>query len=675
MAGSDDCSKHVSGLLDEVVAAGDSVAETLATEHHRVTLVAAPGTGKAAALRHAQGILRGDGVGVALLEATNDDLAPFRLLDALDADLEASGFPPAPTDDAYRPEWDDRVRSTSIALEDAGDQFVVMLSRADQLEAVAESGGAPGRHATDLLDLLDRSAGRLGLATARSGPNQIVLSSGADRAEWLLNEDVWGPLASAAAQVAALGQSWRCRSALTIRLSVGLAHLGALPPTPPATPYAAAHALAEALASQRLRRRVWAAWQLAAGLIGPLSDAALDVLLDGMPEGTREEPLLQRCVLFQHDGWRIHPILRRVAEGPRGAAAARALPDDHLRDAGRRMVDYYRALALDRARAGAKAESAAARAAALDACAMAQDESLADGLVEDIPDPFDHIGREAVPDSQRSRAAFGRALRIDEDDATAIRGMADIADREALDIAAVEGLFRKALELEPQDANTHYRFVALLLAAGRPQAAVDAFDTAASMCSGILSDEQLVERLLLPVTRAAVAAGQLGLASRAVALAPPDVSDGTRQLNQLVGALVESLEYGEFVAPHRMGTPWWLRPQVLADFDSEHRVLTRWLAARIDDATADRVTLHYADITVPADRDRAPERAWLEMPFSNLRSLSHDEIPGDPRGLILEIGVYGDGVENGSTVVRVVDVEPVAIPDVELDIDRYTDRA
>jgi hypothetical protein len=664
---------RLSVLLDEVAAVGADLADTLVGSGRRhLTLVAAPGTGKAAAFRHAHTLLRSDAVPAVLLEATDDELAPLRLLDLLDASLEATGYPPAPTDNAYRPVWDDRLRSTSLALAHVGDAVVVLLSGADQLERVAARGGTPGRHAADVLDLLERDATRLGMTTARPGPNQISLPVGADLGEWLTNAEAWGPLAPAAAEVADRGESWRRRSPLTVRLSVGLAHLGALPTIPPATALTAGQALAEAVASRRSARRVWAAWQLVAGLTSPLSDASLDALLEGLPEGARDDPLLLRCILFRHDGWRIHPILRRVAQNPPVAAARRALPEHSSRDAGRRMVSYFRDQAIQLASSGSLEESASARVAALDACAMAQDEGLAQGLVDDLPDPYDHIGREAALDAQRSRAAFGHALRIDGDDATAIRGIAEVADSGAVSVEATEHLFRRVIELEPYDVTSHYRLIAVLLAAGRPKAAVAAFDATTATCSGALSDEQLANRFLIPVARVAVAAGNLVLASRAISLARTNIpSTEAQELDRLINALVETLEYGEFVGPQRLGTSWWVQPEVLADFDYARRPLTRWLAARIDGANLETVTVHYADIALPADPERVPERSWMEMPLSNLQWFVQDELPAELPGTILEIGVYGDGMDDGSTVVRVVDVELVQLPEPALPVDRY----
>lgn len=228
----------------------------------------------------------------------------------------------------------------------------------------------------------------------------------------------------------------------------------------------------------------------------------------------------------------------------------------------------------------------------------------------------------------------------------------------------------------PQDAETHVRLINVLLAAGRPQAALRAFDEAAAILAGALDDDALTQRMLLPVARAAVAAGHLPLASRAAAAARETLStDEARELDRLVEALVETLEYGEFVGASRLGTQWWQRPAMLADFDAEHRPLSRWLAARVDEVDASAgVTLHYADVLMPVDPETRPERAWTTMALDNLERLSLDELPELLLGTILEVGIYGDGEANGSFVVRLVDSEPIVLPESDLRLDRFVRR-
>jgi hypothetical protein len=234
-------------------------------------------------------------------------------------------------------------------------------------------------------------------------------------------------------------------------------------------------------------------------------------------------------------------------------------------------------------------------------------------------------------------------------------------------------MFRHVVQLEPQDVDSHVRLVGVLLAASRPQAAMEAFSTAAAAVAGTLDENALAERLFAPIARTAVAAGHLALASRATAAARGAVgSADAKELDRLVEALVETLEYGEFVAPHRLGTRWWERTQMLSDFDSEARPLSRWLAARVDGVDGPDVTLRYADVMLPHDSGRRPERFWTTMATDDLQRLSLDELPDPLPGTILEIGIYGDGAEDGSTVVRVADSEPIALPHAALPLDRYT---
>jgi hypothetical protein len=669
----------VTGLLAPVEAGATGLADMLtASKRAHVTVVGVAGAGKAALLRHTKHLLDLSDVPAVLLDASDDDFAPVAVMESLVSGLTAVGHRPAATDDADRPAWDALLRSGSTALESAtrNDDVVVLMSGIDRLERLADGGGTPGRHAADVLDLMRDHAHRFGSSTTRprTAEPRIALEAG-DAGEWLLDEAAWASLAPSAAHVAAQGPEWRRVPALTLRLLVGLAHLSALPPTIPATPRHAGRALADELATHRTTRPVWAAWQLIAGLRGPLTDTDLDVLLADLPPAARTDPLLSHSILFSQNGWHLHPILHRIVDSPPDAARARLLPVDMRRDAGRRMVNHLRSQLLHlQGQSNLQARSAA-HAALIDACAIAQDDSLAEGLTDDIPDPYDHIGRRSAEDPIRSRSAFGRARVIDEEDATALRGLADAEDREAVNAAKAEALFRRVLVLEPQDVSSHIRLIDVLLSCGRPQAALDAFNDAAGHLDA-LDDAGLAEQLLLPVARTAIAAGDLALASRAASAARTSLSRvEARELDRLVEALVETLEYGEFVRPHRLGTRWWTAPEMLSDFDGDGHSLGRWLAGRIDSVLDEEASIHYADVPVPADPNHRPERSWTTISLDDLRAISTDELPATLEGTILEIGVYGDGERNGSTVARVAESEDIDLPDARLPLDRYARNA
>lgn len=181
-------------------------------------------------------------------------------------------------------------------------------------------------------------------------------------------------------------------------------------------------------------------------------------------------------------------------------------------------------------------------------------------------------------------------------DASALRSLADEDDRQGIDASRVEQLFRLVVKLEPQDVDSHVRLVGVLLAAGRPQAAIQAFDAAAAPLAELLNKDLLAERLLVPVARMAIDAGHLPLASRAARAARG--ADG-KELARMVEALVEALEYGEFVVPHRLGTRWWQTPDMLAKFDSLHRPLSRWLAARVEEVDEASATMRVQRCVMP----------------------------------------------------------------------------
>jgi hypothetical protein len=677
-----DGGRRLSPLLAAVADRAEGLADALtARGGSRAIIVGPAGAGKASAIRHTKRLLDLQSVPAILLEATADDLAPISLLDSLLARLTELGHPSPGTNDADRPVWDDLLRSGSAALEAAvrDDDIVVLLSGSDRLERFAVAGGAPGRHAADVLDLLGDHAHRLGTSTAtpRTSERRIELDL-RDLDDWLRDASEWQELADAAAHVASHGDEWRQLPALTLRLLVALARLDALPSIPPPNPRQAGRTLAEELAKRRATRPVWAAWQLVAALRGPLELDDLSVLLQDLPDGTSADPLLSRCLLFWHNGWHLHPSLRQVAERPPQAASARTLPADLRREAGRRMVSHFR-VKLDSLRSDDMLEARAlVRAALVDACSMAQDDALADGLMAEVPDPYDHIGRRSAEEPRRSRSAFQRAAAIDEYDATALRGLADAEDREAVDAAKTERLLRRVLGLEPQDIDSHIRLIDVLLAAGRPQAAVEAFNDAASRLAGVFDDRELTERLFVPAARVALPAGNLVLASRAASAARESLPAGeARELDRLVRGLIEALEYGEFVPARRLGTTWWTAPEILADVDAGGRPLTRWLAARVDEVAGREASLNYADISIPADEVQRPERAWTTVPIADLKKISHDKLPAaaDLPGTLLEIGIYGDDESAGSTIARVAEQDEIELPHGDLSLERYARNA
>lgn len=669
----------MSALLAEVEKSGERMADAVVSRgRRRATLVGASGAGKSAALRHASDVLGDD---VIVLEAADDNLAPTSVLEGLTAGLTASDHRPPATDDAEREAWEDRILSCIRALEVAGeDAPVVLLSDADRLERVRERGGTPGRHAAEVIDLFDRHVQRVGVSRAAPldvGVRSLVLET-QDLRDWLLEREAWAGLAPAAATVAERGTAWSGLPALTLRLVVGLAHLDALPAFPPPTPTDAARLLACELAARRSGRLVWTAWQLVAGLRGPLDDQALDILLADLPAGVRDDVLLNRCLLFADDGWRMHPILREVARRPPEIAASRMLPALVLADAGGRMFEHFRREADSLMATDRLAAAAAAHLMALDACAMAGDDALVERLDGAMPDPYDHVGdrlaRSPVLDREPSRSlpAYERARDVDGRDATALRGIAAAEDRDGTDAVKVEQLLRQVLEFEPQDVDSHVRLIGVFLAVGRPEAAGVAFDHAARTLAGMLDEHDLAEQLYVPVSRTAVAAGQLSLASRAAVAAHGALRvREAQELDRLVEGLVETLEYGEFVAPHRLGGAWWMRPEALAEFDSGRRPLSRWLAARVDAVDDAGVAIHYADVVLPVASDRRPERAWTTIACADLRRLCLDELPPQLPGTILEIGVYGDGEQDGSTVIRVVRAELASLPEPTLPLGRY----
>jgi hypothetical protein len=384
----------VTALLAEVEQKGERLAEELATRRRRraVSLVGAAGAGKAAAMRHAKSLMGEDAI---LLEATDDDGAPIAALDTLVAGLEGAGQVVGAVRDADESIWSERLRRCEAALERRGEHSpAVLVSGLDLLERRARAGGAPGRHAAQLTTLLRQSVPRLGAsrATMDARDDSVVRMELSDLRSWLRDPAQWGELATVAAQVGDAGAPWSTLPALTLRVLVGLAHLGALPPTPPSTPLEAARRLADALAAWRSARPVWASWQLLAAFRGPLDQVAVATLLDEPYTASVEDALVRCCLLFPHDGWRMHPALRHVADSPPPRAYERMLHEHQYCEVGRKMAAHFRREWQDLVARGRVQAAAAACAAAFDAAAMAGERGLLAGMDDGLPDPYDHLG-------------------------------------------------------------------------------------------------------------------------------------------------------------------------------------------------------------------------------------------------------------------------------------------
>jgi hypothetical protein len=643
-----------------------------------LTLFGPPGSGKSSVVKAAIEALDAPFVH---LRVTDDALGATTALKALIGgleDLHYSSTSQDPTDDDW-PRLMSRAEK-SLVLAD-GDGVVIAVSDADRLERLAGRGGSPGRHADDLLKLLDTSARRLVVTRTlprRTDRDPLAISR-ANLADWLGDRSAWGPFADAAAELAGRGVQWTTLPALSLRLAVTLQALGFLPDDPPADPSGFALHLADALVTERACRPAWGAWQILAAVRSPLTEKAIDVLLEDLAID-RSHPVLAHGLLFGgHKGLQMHPAVRTAALPPQGVAATRPLAPSLLQAAGRRGIEHFEqevASALAEAERGAVA---LAQSQIVDCVALAGDPDLVRAAGDDLPDPYDHVGQHAgghVPFA--ARRAFDTALEIDKADATALRGLADLSDADAEDVKRTERLLRQVLELEPADHTALARLVEVLLAAGRPAAAEGAFDDGWRLAATAPHASEVVEGLLATVAGDAIAHGDFPLAVKAARLAVElEDTPRTRELRQVAEALIEVLEYGEFTTVKRLGTSWWTAPTKLGDHHDGSE-MQRWLAGRVDSVDGGVARIHYADVTRP---DRRPEtRSWLELDVDELAKISEDSVPEPLVGAILEIGLYGPPPEGDEdpdqeVVVRFMPTDEVTLPSSSRSPDRYADAA
>jgi hypothetical protein len=634
------------------------------------------GAGKATVLR-----IAGDEIAnyqpVVSVRASDDSLAAAELLRTMTGALADLGFRGTPRD-ALADDWSRLVSQARSSLQ-AGHKegLVVTVADHDRLEALRRTGGAPGRHAHDVLELIDHEVDRLVITRAlpRRGDTHAMSLASSDLTDWLHEPSEWGSLAPAASFVAELGQPWTCLPALSLRLAVALASISELPSEPSPDPFSFAQVLARALGASRPNRSHWVAWQILAAVRSPWEPAGIDLLLQDVAVDSADD-LMRHALLFpQADVLHMHPIVRHVGQNGAAAGVTRLLAASMRVQAGHRGVDYFGQIAEAGTEAGAGRRSALAEAQRADCAAMAEEVELAQGTDAQLPDPFDLVGQRTRAEAQgTSRQAFSRAYAADSDDATALRGLAGLSDQAGTDAVSTENLYRRVIEMEPADFASRAKLIGVLLATAQPEAAEIAFESASEIATQRPVPPEALNELLLPVAREAIAYGNLPLAIRCVRLAAEVVdSPLAAHLRDLAEGMVEAVEYGEYVAVHRMGTPWWERPSSLAD-THQGQPRTRWLAARVDAVEAGVAHIQYAEVSTT---DAAPaDRSWLDLSLEELAGLSEDHLPEPLIGGILEIGLYqaADGTDDAdeAVVIRVPGNADPAFPVSLLPVDRYT---
>lgn len=430
----------------------------------------------------------------------------------------------------------------------------------------------------------------------KGSPHVVELSPARAPQTFLDREDVWGPLAEDARRLhAALGGRAAWLHPIALRIGVAATALGRTHQLRAFLPRKVARALeeSETLASAHLLLETLAQSvpDLRRALLR-LSRARFDIprgLLDALiaSEDSAIRDVVRHCLTYGETDRRVAVPLRRVAGAGRGPELETARQEAHAC-----LHDHY--LSLDGA---SRVEDALPRALnwleRLHHGMRAGGERLDEVRRVDLGcrELYWSLGRSLSRAGRFRDAAevFGRCLaRIDAQDPYAHHYLAFNLDQAGVEPQAVERHYRRALELERDNAWWSSRWITWLIDRGRPREAGIAWESALEQLdpSGVRlqADSWLAYHLHRWVIRAALEHDQLALARSALESLPRNVVEQEPE----IAALAARIEIAEFIdrhghALHPDTVPlehWWTRPQHLP-LEDGGEPLEAWYPGRV----------------------------------------------------------------------------------------------
>jgi hypothetical protein len=549
--------------------------------------------------------------------------------------------------------WGKLRLDTARLLREQNSEVLLVI---DEPSKWLSAGGLFARRAEEALETLAGSAASWPTIICDQGVSADGVKLPAARSE----EADFGaghPLSEAAESLRGMSIATALITPLQQRLAIALLAWGAEPRFTDSHRLGAQ--LAKTLTSRRHGRPLWAVWQKLA-----LSRTSVDQgMLDSLGGGRLSDlaAVTLQSVLLD-GGERVHDVLRAIPDD--------RAPDPELIPAQRRQVHellfeyHYGSFEVEAAEGLPEAADHAAEA--LFHAGELQDETRMTLLSVDLVEELNALGHRlgtVQRDHAGAETAFRRALLADRNDSYAIHHLAFHLDAQGLELEEVDDGYRRAVEIDPGQPSWHARRVSFLADTAQLQAARRAWAQVESALADDRGDSSMYWSLHLPVATSLLSLSELSFCAYVLDGVPEHARGPQyRELQTLLSGRLAGQDRGAFVPAPRSGSAWWREPpERLPERDTEGRLLTGWLAGRVDAVDEDGVDLHVAQVGAG---DSPPKTGRLRMAFDVLSERLLDTI--DLRiindGTFVEIGRYRGSSAPDRTGIIVLDPPPVRLP-------------
>ncbi|MFH0900776.1 MAG: tetratricopeptide repeat protein [Pseudomonadota bacterium] len=488
---------------------------------------------------------------------------------------------------------------------------------------------------------------------------------------WLQDDGAWGDLSpSARALLASVGaEDLARRSPLELRLLVALVELRSSEDvvrwwtTSPAR-RDIARRLAETVdrGDDPSCAFLKEAWRKLALVRRSVPDDLLATVVGQAPD-QRTNALLRNCLLYPDPlGHVLHWSLRLDARDQEDWSDIQQERQVHQQLAG-----YY-ARKFGKQELAGDPQALLLEMEAFHHATMSGDSGLVDSLRPYFADQLDALGRTLSRDFGRHReaaAVFERVCAWEPGDDYAHHYLAFNLDLLADRAQEVETHYQKAIELAPDKAWWHSRWITYLVTRGRTAQSRDAWNGALDALGlpDLNANPWIYENLHLWVVRLLVHRGQLDFADEVLRRIPTEISSrhpGLSALSRRLKALVQVRRLGAVFPLSIPPDEWWQGPHLCPLRLSPEAKLVRWMPARVD--AIDEAGLHLHAAEPPSTHGVDPVYGSLTVAPSDFDRWTQDEHAHEiGAGRFVELAWY-EGHDD--PVIRVYRASAAGDPDI-----------